>query len=299
VPAAAAFRTASVTKTFTAAACLLLVDCGDLVLDGPIAGHLPAWVRPLLPRLVAEPESVTLRQLLQHTSGAGDYAEDERFQAGIAEHPDRRYDAEEILRWTAENLSPSSPVPGQSRYSDTGYVLAAEAMTVAARRPFAAALRELLDFSGRGLSSTWLEEREPQPVPPPPLAPSNVNGADVWSFHPSYDTVGGGGLASTASDVRKFFVQLMDGRVVPQHLLQEMQSALPSDNEGLAGLGLFRRTTPLGAAWGHTGFHGGFAYVTDDGTAVAGSVCSVEPEYGRSGPREAVLAALADVIDAR
>lgn len=290
----AAFRTASVTKTFTAAALLRLVEQGALSLDTPVPTAVSERVVPLLPRLFTDPGAVTLRHLLQHTSGAADYAQDPRWSQTVVLEPDRQHEAIDMLSWSAEHQVPLGPPGSASRYSDTGYVVAADILSRTTALPYAEALRSLLDFGSLGMRDTWMERREPAPEPAPPFAPSNVMGHDLWSIHPSYDTVGGGGLVSTAADLTRFFAALLGGRLIGSNMLREMQSTVPCDVDGDAGLGLFRRDTPLGRAWGHTGFHGAFAYVVPErNLVVAGSVCSQEAAYDEAGPRPAVLEAVA------
>jgi D-alanyl-D-alanine carboxypeptidase len=107
VPAAAdtIYPIASVTKTFTAAAIMLLVESGQLALDDRISDYLPdcppTW------------REITVRHLLTHTSGIPDDLEDMP-QTPPAEH----------LGKVAS--MPLDFAPGQDwRYSNTGYVLLA------------------------------------------------------------------------------------------------------------------------------------------------------------------------------
>src|SRR5262245_39742058 len=75
----AAFRIASVTKTFTAAAILRLVEQGGLGLDDPIAEHVAPATAALLRRGGYDPDAIRVRDLLMHTSGLYDYASDPKF----------------------------------------------------------------------------------------------------------------------------------------------------------------------------------------------------------------------------
>ena len=79
----ATFRIASVTKTFTAAAVLRLMEDGKLGLDDPIAKHLSAATIALVRRGGYDIGALRVRHLLQHTSGLYDYAEDPAFQASV------------------------------------------------------------------------------------------------------------------------------------------------------------------------------------------------------------------------
>jgi D-alanyl-D-alanine carboxypeptidase len=293
----AGFRTASVTKTFTAASALVLVDRNRLPLDEPVAEYLSASARALLPRLVTRPDEVTLRHLLQHTAGIADYWKDPNWQREFTNQPQHEYEAIEMLRYVADCLEPLGDIGVESRYSDTGYVLVADLIATATGRPWPQAMRELLDYARLGLRSTWVEEREPPPAPRPSLAPSNMMGRDLWSIHPSYDTVGGGGLVSTAPDLVRFFSELLGGRVVAPQSLTQMQSVRPWGVGDGIGLGLFCRETPLGTAWGHTGVHGAFAYVVpEQSLAIAGSICSLDSDYDKTRPVREVVTAITQAL---
>src|SRR4051794_38899879 len=75
----AGFRIASVTKTFTAASALRLVETGGLRLDDPIAAHLAPATVALLRSGGYDPQAIRVRHLLMHTSGLYDYASDPKF----------------------------------------------------------------------------------------------------------------------------------------------------------------------------------------------------------------------------
>jgi D-alanyl-D-alanine carboxypeptidase len=293
----AAFRTASVTKTFTAATALRLVEQGRLDLDGPIRARLSPVVAELLPRLVRRPDDVTLRHLLQHTAGVADCFPEPDWPDLVIREPQRRYELIEVLRRTAECLEPIGDVGGESQYSDTGYLLTVDLINTASGLPWPRAMRELLDYGRHGLHNTWVEEREPPPVPAPTLAPSNLRGVDMWSIHPSYDTLGGGGLVSTAPDLARFFAALLAGRVVQPETLAQMQRTVPYRGDRAVGLGLFPRDTALGTAWGHTGVHGAFAFaVQDKSLTIAGSICSLDYGYHLTQPAWEVASAVATAL---
>lgn len=297
IDATAAFRTASVTKTFTAATVLRLVEQGRLDLDKPVRQYLSPEVAGLLPRLVRRPDEVTLRHLLQHTAGVADYAPAPDWPQEVIDDPRRRYETIDVLRDVAQRLEPIGDLGVKAQYSDTGYVLATDVIETATGQPWFRAMRELLDYERLGLHQTWLEDREQAPMPLPALAPSTMWGVDLWSIHPSYDTLGGGGLVSTAPDLARFFSALLAGRVVSPQSLAQMQSVVPYAVGREVGLGLFRRDTPLGTAWGHTGVHGAFAFtVPERPLTIAGSICSLERGYDISQPATQVFTAIATAL---
>jgi D-alanyl-D-alanine carboxypeptidase len=215
----------------------------------------------------------------------------------VIKDPQRRYETLGVLRYVAEALEPTGDIGVRSDYSDTGYVLATDVIATATGQPWFAAMRALLDYERLGLDATWLEEREQSPEPLPALAPLNMRGADVWSIHPSYDTLGGGGLVSTAPDLARFFSELLAGRVVSPQSLTQMQSVVPYKPGREVGLGLFRYDTALGTAWGHTGVHGAFAFaVPERAIALAGSICSLDRGYDRAQPAMQVAFTIATAL---
>lgn len=298
LPAEAVFRTASVAKTFTAAAVLNLVDRGDVDLDQPIARLVSPAVRDLLPALSPAPATVTPRLLLQHRAGVADYAVDPDWRDAIERDPARVWSGLELVAWAATRLEPVAQPAATYSYSDTGYVLLAEMIEHLTGLELPAAYRALLPLQRLGMGSTWLEGREPPPVASPVYAPGNLFGYDVWTVHPSNDTFGGGGLVSTAADIGSFFEALLTDRVVPPAMRLEMTTTLPAGDDGAAGLGLFRRETPLGPAWGHTGAMGAFAFTWPErGLTVAGSVCSAQEHYVVEHPRTVLLDRVLPLLD--
>jgi CubicO group peptidase (beta-lactamase class C family) len=128
VTASTGFRLASMTKQFTAAAVLLLVQDGRLSLDDPIG----RW----LPTLPPVPAAATVRQLLCHTGGLIDYEDLIPPQTS-----EQLHDAD-VLR-LLEHENRTYFVPGTNyRYSDSGYSLLSLIVARASGRDFASFLRE-------------------------------------------------------------------------------------------------------------------------------------------------------------
>jgi CubicO group peptidase (beta-lactamase class C family) len=124
------FQLASITKQFTAAAVLTLVDAGRVALDAPVARYLPDTP------LAADPatgRAVTVRQLLAHTSGVPDYAESRRMSniRRLDVPPDTLLT---LVRGTAFYFPPGD----QMRYSNTGFVLLGQLIERVSGEPYAA-----------------------------------------------------------------------------------------------------------------------------------------------------------------
>ena len=215
------FRIASVTKTFTAVAVMKLVEQGRIGLDQPIAGLLSRASLEALRQGGADPQAITVRHLLGHRSGLGDYAITlEYFQAVLAD-PQRRWSRLEQLE-LALALTPPVPPDLRFAYADTNYILLGEILERATRRPLARALRDTLGFARLGLKSTWLESLEPAPPGIKPRLHQFLAEIDTTGFDPSFDLWGGGGLVSTVDDLARFFRALFHGRILAPATLERM-----------------------------------------------------------------------------
>ena len=110
------FDLASVSKQFTAAAIMLLVQEGRLGLEDEITQFFPGLPYP----------GVTVRQLLTHTGGVADYFDDINWLIGIWEKEDRIPDNNDVLRFLCESGAEAYFAPGEdSCYSNSDYCLLA------------------------------------------------------------------------------------------------------------------------------------------------------------------------------
>jgi len=232
-------RIASNTKTFVAAAILRLWEDGLLDLDSPMAGHLPSEFSAMLRSDGYDPEAITIRHLLTHTSGLFDYGDyNESFELW-GRNPKRRWTRGEQLQ-VAMDWGDAYGVPGEVfRYADTGYILLGEILERVSGKPMGVALRQLVDYEGIDLTSTWLESLEPRPEGVPDRAHQYMGGVDTYTFDPSADLYGGGGLVSTVGDLARFMRGIFTGRVYKRPgTVDTMLSTVPTKREGPAAYGL-------------------------------------------------------------
>ncbi|WP_157545597.1 serine hydrolase domain-containing protein [Microtetraspora fusca] len=267
-----AFRTASVTKTMTAAVALRLAERGDLRLDAPIGGYLD---RKLVAR-IPYGSRITVRQLLDHTAGLYDYVRDEKWFQYALEHPHKTWKPQELVDWALRSGKPYF-APGQGyHYSDTGYVLAALVIEKAAREPLHRLYRSML-LRPLKMDRTYLEGRE---APRGPRAHNYIGELDTYDFNPTFDTFGGGGLVSTAADLNRFMRGLFEGKVFkrPATLRTMLRSTPQSIKAGSPyGLGISRMALAGETVYGHNGFFGAFQlYVPKKRLAMTGTVTQSE-----------------------
>jgi CubicO group peptidase (beta-lactamase class C family) len=194
------YRLASLTKQFTAAAVLLLVEEGRLSLDGNIRGWLPT--------LPAAADRVTLRHLLTHTSGVLDYED-----LIPASRRDPLHDADVLQLLESEDRTYFPP--GTSyRYSNSGYALLALAVAAAAEGDFAAVLRTRI-FAPLGMQHTVAHEEGISTVAHRAFGYSKRQGQWLRTDQNLTSAVlGDGGVYSSADDWEKWDGALSDERLL-------------------------------------------------------------------------------------
>lgn len=205
------FYLASVAKPFTAAAVAALVAQGSLALDAPVGEYVGG-----LPPQVGD---ATIRQLLTHTSGVPDYYQFLDWQAF------RGLTNAGVLDTLRAHPTPTSPAGTRFEYSNSNYVLLAEAVAAASREPYAVALRRLV-LAPSGATSAFAyetavlraperalgyRESEHRFVPMDYMAMRLADGA---TRPLGFATVGAGGLYATAADVARFADAVFGGRIV-------------------------------------------------------------------------------------
>ncbi|EMF58558.1 MULTISPECIES: serine hydrolase domain-containing protein [Streptomyces] len=259
-------RIASTAKAFSGAVALSLVERGALGLDSTIGRTLP--------RLPRAWRSVTLRQLLNHTSGLPDYSEDPEFLELLLADPRRTFDPRRLLDFVADE--PLRFRPGSRyRYSNSDNIAAALMAEAVTRRPYEELLSRLV-YRPLGLTDTSLPLGYEMPEPymhgyavEPPAPPEDVSEAlsasGVWAS---------GGIVSTPRDLTRFIRGYAAGELTSRSVLREQRRWIEGASEpagpgrNRAGLALFRYDTRCGVVLGHTGNFPGYTQLiaaTPDG----------------------------------
>jgi D-alanyl-D-alanine carboxypeptidase len=257
------FRIGSVTKIFVAALVLQLVAEGLLDLDGDAAPFA---------------EGITIRQLLNHTSGLTDFVDDlVAFFEPYRRNPAHRWELghREQLALVMEKPRLFAPGEGWS-YRGSNYL----ALGLIVEETTGVTLRDAL--RQRILSPLRLEQTDLVEGPlrgdcargylPPdnPLLPSGPGPVDVTEIDLAPFTWGGGGVVSTAGEIAKMLRAQLGGKLLPDHFRTEMLRAVDSDwkESDRYGLGIGeitavmgRQRSPCGAAWGHIGFSAGYTAI--------------------------------------
>lgn len=251
VPLDGRFRVGSVTKTFTSVVLLQLVGEGKVELDAPVARYLPG--------LLPDGERITVRMLLQHTSGLFNYtAALPLTPEGFQEIRFRRFDPRELVR-----IATSRPLdfpPGTSwSYSNTNYVVAGLLIERVTGDSYERAVERRV-LRPLGLRETTTPRGSGIPGPHAHgYLPVGGGHLDVTAMNPSMAWAAGG-MISTTADLDKFITALLGGRLLAPAQLAEMMRT--TGNTQGYGLGLARTELPCGAVtWGHDGSIPGYATV--------------------------------------
>ena len=240
-------RAASITKTFVAATIMQLVAEGRIDLDAPIETYLPGRIRGE----GIDANVITVRQLMRHQSGLPEY-----FDADTPP-PDDPTTGEQLLDMALTR--PAQFAPGaRMKYTNTNYIVLGLLIEKVTGRPVADEItwRILVPL---GLFDTYFPAPGDTGLRPAfAHAYELVDGrrTDVTDFNASAASTAGG-LVSTNEDTSAFITALLDGRIVPRPLLDQMMETVPMpDGDGLLsyGLGLMKVSLPCGVtAWGHGG----------------------------------------------
>lgn len=268
------YRVGSITKTFVATVLLQLEAEGKLSLDDTV----DTWLPGLVTGNGHDGTRITLRQLLNHTSGVFNYTADEDFgrtyflKEGFFEH---RYDTlapEELVRVATSHEPDFAPGAGWN-YSNTNYVLAGMVIEKATGRPYGEEVRRRviapLHLTGTSVPGTRTGVPGPSSRAYGKLTQDGSGPVhDVTRLNPSMAS-SAGEMISDSKDLGRFYRALLTGRLLPREQLDEMTDTVAVDVRNGYGLGLMKTELSCGVTvWGHGGgIHGSTseAVTTEDG----------------------------------
>ncbi|MFE0804245.1 serine hydrolase domain-containing protein [Streptomyces sp. NPDC058812] len=257
------YRIGSMTKTFVATVMLQLDAEGRIDLDSSVDRWLPGVVRGN----GNDGRRISLRQLLNHTSGVPSYTADPEFlERGFTvkflEHRYDTYTPEQLVDIAMRQKPLFDPGSAWS-YSNTNYILAGMIIEKVSGRPYEDEIkRRVIDPLGLYATSV---PRTASSMPTPSsraysklsLAPRPTDRTyDVTELNPSA-AASAGAMISTSGDLNRFYSALLGGRLLPAKQLAEMKTTVPVSGAGLItayGLGLMKFSPSCGAVvWGHGG----------------------------------------------
>ncbi|GAA1404553.1 serine hydrolase domain-containing protein [Kitasatospora putterlickiae] len=296
VPVDGQIRAGSNTKAFTAVVVLQLVAEGKVGLDASVDTYLPGLLRGD----GFDGRTITVRQLLQHTSGLPDYMDAPALTDFITIQY-RYFEPRELLDGALAQKALFA-AGTDWMYSNTNYLVAGLLIQKVTGRPFGEEVTKRV-IDRIGLRHTYVPAtgetalREPHPHgylntgPGVPLVDyTAMDSSMAWAA---------GAVVSTNTDLNTFYGALLAGRLLPAAQLAQMRTTVPTELLGPGvryGLGIQSRPLTCGGlVWGHGGTapgHRSRGGVTEDGRAVNITVTTIPdaPTAGRM--TEAVDAAL-------
>ncbi|WP_406191174.1 beta-lactamase family protein [Streptomyces sp. NBC_01017] len=255
------YRAGSITKTFVATVLLQLEAEDRLSLDDTVEKWLPGAVRGH----GHDGRRVTVRQLLNHTSGIHNFTDDETYvqtyllKDGFFEH---RYDRLTPDQLVAISMSHEPDfAPGTSwNYSNTNYILAGMVIKSVTGRSFATEIRqriiEPLHLTATSVPGNRVTMPQPSSRAYSKLAETTTGPTyDVTNWTPGLAS-SAGEMISSSADLNRFYTALLRGILLPAEQLKEMKTTVTVEampNAGY-GLGLIDRKLSCGVhVWGHSG----------------------------------------------
>lgn len=252
----------SVGKTYCAALAMLLVQDGFLDLDAPISEYL--GTRPWFARL-PNADAITVRMVMNHTSGLAEHVTSPVFTAALRSDPDRQWTPEELIAFALDQ-PPLFPAGQGWSYADTNFVVLGLIIETITGRPYNELLRERL-LEPLGL--VWTDPTDRPDLwglipgytsPDNPFGfPEQTADDETYCVNPQFEYTGGGTI-TTPLDLARWGDALYGGRVVSADSLAAMIDGVPCElGPGTTyGLGTIIWTSPHGPAIGHAGWFPGY-----------------------------------------
>ena len=296
----------SVGKTFAAATTLQLVKEGKIGLDDKVEKYVGVepWFAPL-----PNAKDITVRQLMNHTSGLVRYEFKPQFTKDLTANPEKVWKPAELVAYLLDEKPPFEAGKGWD-YADTNYIVLGMIIEKVTGRKF------YDEASRRLLKPLKLKDTIPQDgmklkgLVQGYAGPNNPFGGKDAMIHEGRFTINpqfewtGGGFASTAQDLARWAKMMYEGRAYSPDLVPQVLDGVAAPmlgRETKYGLGVIVRKTQAGTSYGHSGFFPGYMtdmmYFPESKIAIAVQVnTSVGRDLGK--PLSRVLVEIMEVIRA-
>ena len=267
-------RVGSITKSMVATVALQLVGEGRLRLGDTVERWLPG--------LVPGGDEITIRMLLNHTSGIYNYTDDPGFIPAIVADPYRYWSPPELVAIATSHEPVFEPGTGWS-YSNTGYILVGLVLEKVTGTPIQTLLNRRvikplhLHDTFFATSGRFRGSYAHGYIPPTITGDGYL---DVSGWPPSWAWAAGA-VVSNADDLARFYTALMSGRLLQPWLLKQMTTTVEVGEGFGYGLGIYTMSTPCGEVWGHDGGIPGyvsFAYTDRRGSRSSVVLLPTQPD---------------------
>jgi D-alanyl-D-alanine carboxypeptidase len=293
----------SVGKTYAAALAMQLVADGKFAFDDKIEKYLgrETWFSRL-----PNSKLITIRQLMNHSSGLIRYEFKEQFTKDLTANPNKVWKPEELVAYLFDTEAPFAPGAGWD-YSDTNYIVLGMIIERVTGKKYYELVQERI-LKPLKLTKTVPSDRRAIPGLIQGYAGANnpFGGTDAmivngqFAINPQFEWTGGG-MASTTEDLARWAKHMYEGRAFPAKMLDEMLNGVPAKlgPNSKYGLGVIIRPTSFGTSYGHSGFFPGYMtemfYFPEQKVAVAVQVnTSVPRSLGK--PLGRIALELAEIV---
>lgn len=263
------FQAGSITKSFTSMIILKLESEGKLNIDEPITRYLPQYPRW---------GNVTIRQLLNHTSGIPNYTNTGQFNRIRKETPQAGFTPEQLVSMAGSRMLFE---PGRGwKYSNTNYILAGMIIERVTGLSASQIMNQYIHSNAANdlLNTYYYSGLYPESYLSRMAHGYNAKGKDVTYDNMSWASTAGA-IVTTSEDLLAWWYDLMQGKILPQNELQKMLSLvcegrtsncrsgqpIPHLHEGQVGYGyglgiiqMSSGSSSIGPVWWHNGTTAGY-----------------------------------------
>ena len=227
------YRIGSVTKMFTAVLVFQLIEEAQLNLDDRVVSYIPE---------VPNAQLISVKNLLNHSSGLSNYSDEPDFQKWKYEVKSRK-ELLDVIAKTKSTFEPGS----QYEYSNSNFLLLSLILEKVSGKPYQMLLKDRI-FSPLGLAKTYYEAAA-DTVARKSRSYKYTNGNwDVQREDVAENHLGAGVIVSTPSDLLKFIEALFSFKLIEEGSVEKMVST----NQDY-GLGVFKFQFDSDSAYGHEG----------------------------------------------
>ena len=232
------FGIASNTKLFTGVLLLKLAEMNAIQLDDALHQYVPAFNNI--------DSNITIRQLLNHTSGLSDVTSVTGYSDSMLANPNRVYTATELLTWAGPPLFPA----GTSwNYCNTNYLLAGMIAESATGQSYSQLLLDHI-LTPLQLDSTFLDVYETMLFPVAHPWQAGVNNNSIPRTSVNSAAWAAGAMYSTSWEMTQWYQALMNGQVLNSNSFSELTTFVGSGNYGM---GISQATVNGRTVWTHGG----------------------------------------------
>ena len=251
----------SVGKTYASAIAVRLIKEGKLNLDEKVSTYMGkySWYNR-----IPNAAMITVRMIMNHSSGVMRYEFKDQFLKDLTAAPDKVWKPEDLLHYVLDEKASFAAGEGWE-YSDTNYILLGMIIeSITGKKFYDLVIQQLL--KPYKLNNTFpSDKRELKGLSQGYAGAQNefggkdkVVGEDgKFIINPQFEWTGGG-IYSTTDDLAKWGKLLYGGKVVDTSLLLSSAVAAKLGRDTKYALGVIIRPTPMGIAYGHSGFFPGY-----------------------------------------